>query len=831
MIKLLTNFSVTLRVLTLISLFIFQNQILAQCNNFGTKFPSSTQSTISAEMEKVTGCSFAGDWARYQVTQGETYRWSTCGYTGFDTQLTLWNTSHSNSYAYNDNSCGLQSTITWTATFTGEVDVLVNKSNCSIENTCTTIKWACITCEGSECGNAISISSLPFNSSGNTSTYKNNHNSAEVPVNEPGAITKGDGGTTYINGNEVVYSYTPTCDKKINISITNDNTRVGLWAFKGCPFSSTVGYHTSSSGTNRDISNLFVKSGVTYYFVISTWSPPASIDYTINITDITGCINDPCESIVLMHCDVEYSANLTQYSSAWNTYTGVSSDYNGSEQVWSFTPPASGDYTFQLEGNSSDAEFFLMDGCSNTSTNLSNGSWSVGSDQTVSLTGGETYYLIADLYEDSPSTSVQVKVTGCCSSLISASADQTSVCADENVQLHSTLTMPTPLPSVIYKADNATDFSAWTSSYNSENQNAWNKNYTGSNAGGTAPELRYVGYSHNNVNGRLVSPAINANGYTNVELSFKQHINHYSIDYSYNIYVQVSSNSSGPWNTVYSITPGTEGVDSETQTVNLSPTYDGETFYIRFKVTGIDFGLISWSIDDIEVTGIDPTPITPTLTWSADSGPAPTPVNNSNPTATPSSTTTYYVSSTPFYGCTEIIDSVEIDVESQPEFTITSSDLEACHGNKITLEGSVSVPNSSDSWTLTLDNGGGAKSGTGSGTWKKDVTPTSTTTYSIGSTTVSSASCDASETGSTTVTLPNTQNTLATHGESATCNVKNGETVLFYNKTSGNYIASVTANSTDLENTKATVYVENSNPVYVDACNQSNYETAVMKRH
>src|SRR5699024_2159954 len=125
---------------------------------------------------------------------------------------------------------------------------------------------------------------LPFNDSGNTGDYGNEYSSIDVPEVASDAVTNGAGNDNYLNGNEVVYAYTASGNGTIDINTTNDNTWVGLWVFKGCPFNSTVGYHTGTSGAARQISELPVEIGETYYIVLSTWPSPDSIDYTISIT-------------------------------------------------------------------------------------------------------------------------------------------------------------------------------------------------------------------------------------------------------------------------------------------------------------------------------------------------------------------------------------------------------------------------------------------------------------------------------------------------------------------------------------------------------------------
>src|SRR5690554_3064179 len=141
---------------------------------------------------------------------------------------------------------------------------------------------------GETCDAPIAVTSLPYDDAGNTADYGNNYSSGDVPPVATGAVTTGTGSTSYLNGDDVVYAYTPADDEVLNISTTNDDDWIGLWAFTGCPFTSTVGYHTATSGGTRSIDELPVTAGETYYFVISTWSPPQSTDYTIHIEKVGG---------------------------------------------------------------------------------------------------------------------------------------------------------------------------------------------------------------------------------------------------------------------------------------------------------------------------------------------------------------------------------------------------------------------------------------------------------------------------------------------------------------------------------------------------------------
>ena len=132
-------------------------------------------------------------------------------------------------------------------------------------------------------------------------------------------------------------------------------------------------------------------------------------DYLVNVTAVGSA--DPCDEKTIMECGETYTFELVPDAGQWVNYTDVTWDYTGSEKVWEFTAPATGDYTFDVDEGTEDADFFLMDACSNTATNLSDGYWTGSDSETVTLTEGVTYYLIADLYEsETEPTTVTVKV-------------------------------------------------------------------------------------------------------------------------------------------------------------------------------------------------------------------------------------------------------------------------------------------------------------------------------------------------------------------------------------------------------------------------------------
>src|SRR5690606_25956995 len=117
----------------------------------------------------------------------------------------------------------------------------------------------------------------------------------------------------------------------------------------------------------------------------------------------------PCEDKTIMECGETYTADLEPLSGEWTNYTDVTYNYTGSEKVWEFTAPETGEYIFELDEGMNDADFFLMDACSNTANNLSDGYWTGLGDEAITLTEGVTYYLIADLFSQTYTT-VSVRV-------------------------------------------------------------------------------------------------------------------------------------------------------------------------------------------------------------------------------------------------------------------------------------------------------------------------------------------------------------------------------------------------------------------------------------
>ncbi len=119
---------------------------LAQCTNNNTAIAGGAITPACPGTTNVP-CVQGGQYALINVVSGNQYTFATCG-ASFDTQITLFNNAGGASLGFNDDSgtCGLfslQSYIAWTATFTGQLRVLVDLYNCATNATCAPLAITC----------------------------------------------------------------------------------------------------------------------------------------------------------------------------------------------------------------------------------------------------------------------------------------------------------------------------------------------------------------------------------------------------------------------------------------------------------------------------------------------------------------------------------------------------------------------------------------------------------------------------------------------------------------------------------------------------------------
>ncbi len=159
--------------LGLVALLSSSTKSQAQCANANT-FLSNYTPVCDGIAHQATACIKGGQYVAVDVVAGNVYIFSTCGNTAFDTQITIYNSTGGSALGYNDDFCSLQSQVSWTATFTGTLWVLVNQYSCTTNSTCIplnvtcsapppppTADSACLSPVPDDCANACNLGTLP----------------------------------------------------------------------------------------------------------------------------------------------------------------------------------------------------------------------------------------------------------------------------------------------------------------------------------------------------------------------------------------------------------------------------------------------------------------------------------------------------------------------------------------------------------------------------------------------------------------------------------------------------------------------------------------------
>ncbi|WP_456438671.1 choice-of-anchor L domain-containing protein, partial [Psychroserpens sp.] len=151
---------------------------------------------------------------------------------------------------------------------------------------------------GEVCESSIVVTTpLPYITTDDTSNYGDDYDGA------PGTDCGSNNG--YLNGDDVVYAYTPTIDTSIDIELSNlSDNYTGVFVYTDCANIGTQCETGATNGFATDdllIDNFSVLGGQTYYIVISTWATPQSVGYTLTITENT-CVDPVATYSVIGDC-------------------------------------------------------------------------------------------------------------------------------------------------------------------------------------------------------------------------------------------------------------------------------------------------------------------------------------------------------------------------------------------------------------------------------------------------------------------------------------------------------------------------------------------------
>ena len=123
-----------------ILIFICENFTFSQTYDNLSNSQYKVFSNPDKDLKKINSGITTGEYYYFEVKKNHIYEWSTCGLNTFDTELSLFDENRNIKYSFNDDYCGLQSQISWKATYSGLVCVFIKEFNDS-EKKPVNLKW------------------------------------------------------------------------------------------------------------------------------------------------------------------------------------------------------------------------------------------------------------------------------------------------------------------------------------------------------------------------------------------------------------------------------------------------------------------------------------------------------------------------------------------------------------------------------------------------------------------------------------------------------------------------------------------------------------------
>jgi gliding motility-associated-like protein len=138
---------------------------------------------------------------------------------------------------------------------------------------------------GLSCAAPIVVGTLPYSTTDNTANY-----SDMTDVSQPAGCA--GGGTNYMAGNEVFYSYTAPTNGTISVSLTPTANNSSLFVYDGCTNVTVacLGGVANTNNTIRNLPNIPVVAGHNYIIVVSSSAATQTVGYTLIIQEV-NCAN------------------------------------------------------------------------------------------------------------------------------------------------------------------------------------------------------------------------------------------------------------------------------------------------------------------------------------------------------------------------------------------------------------------------------------------------------------------------------------------------------------------------------------------------------------
>jgi hypothetical protein len=245
------------------------------------------------------------------------------------------------------------------------------------------------------------IAALPFSQAGmNTAGFGDDYSSLDACA------------SSYMNGDDYVFDYTPAVNECIDITLTNTATWVGIFVTDGCPdVGSCVASNTNSAG-NPSLSNVNLVGGTTYYFTVSTYPSPQTTPFDINITNCGppgSCTDQTIASLPFS----QNNMNTAGFGDDYSSLDACASSYmNGDDYIFDYTPAANETVNITLTNTGTWVGVFVTDGCPDVgaciaSNTNSSGNPSIGC---VNLTAGQQYFFTVSTFPSPQTTAFDIDV-------------------------------------------------------------------------------------------------------------------------------------------------------------------------------------------------------------------------------------------------------------------------------------------------------------------------------------------------------------------------------------------------------------------------------------
>ncbi len=329
-------------ILLVFIVFSFQMISHAQCLSASNGlYPSTTYTpSCTGSNETITTVAYAGEYSKVNVISGNQYTFSSSNASDY---LTISNEAGTVSYAYGTTP------VVWTTSFTGVVRFYTHtNSSCGEESI---LRERVVSCTVSVCADEVisGSTSFPFIASGTTCGEGDDFSSADACS------------SSYLNGEDYVYEYTPDSDVDVTVNLSTDASWVGVIITEGCPDTGSCLDVVSSSSSTANGGPYSLTSGTSYYFTVSTYPSPDCIpNYTLTIDDYTtGNGVDgawPGYNLGTLSCPA------TIVNSGNTTSENDDCAYvSGPDHIYNFSLSEQADVTIYTCGSSYDTRLYLYD--------------------------------------------------------------------------------------------------------------------------------------------------------------------------------------------------------------------------------------------------------------------------------------------------------------------------------------------------------------------------------------------------------------------------------------------------------------------------------------